>query len=307
MDLRRSPLTTFLRRTIPALALVSIVPILRADEQPHAQLDEKHRTFFRDYCIECHGEKKQKGKLRLDDLPFALDTVERADRWQKILNQVNSGEMPPDDVKQPEHAAKTDFLEALSETLVVARKSLGDVRGKITMRRLNRREYKNTIRDLLGVDLRVNELPADGGAGTFDTVGSSLFMSSDQFEQYLALGRQALDEHFARFVAPPATKPRLLHFEAEEKNARIAKQFGERLDAHDRYVKWTAAVDAAAQKPENADAVAQIRAEKKGDATHLYFVWQRIAGAPSPADFGFTDAVHADEQGRRNWIHYVPH
>ena len=48
---------------------------------------------------------------------------------------------------------------------------------------------------------------ADGGAGTFDTVGSSLFMSSDQFEQYLALGRQALDEHFARFIAPTAAKP----------------------------------------------------------------------------------------------------
>jgi hypothetical protein len=73
------------------------------------------------------------------------------------------------------------------------------------------------------VDLRVNELPADGGAGTFDTVGSSLFMSSDQFEQYLALGRQALDEHFARFIAPTAAKSRLMHVEAEEKNARIAK------------------------------------------------------------------------------------
>ncbi len=90
---------------------------------------------------------------------------------------MNSGEMPPEDSRQPDKLAKTEFLESLSETLVVARKSLGDVRGKITMRRLNRREYKNTIRDLLGVDIGVKELPADGGAGTFDTVGSSLFMS----------------------------------------------------------------------------------------------------------------------------------
>ncbi len=183
---------------ISALASLALLARAHSADAPQAHMDEKHRAFFSDYCTECHNEKKQKGKLRLDDVSFALDSIENADRWQKILNQINSGDMPPDDAKQPEKLAKTDFLDSLSRTLVTARKSLGDGRGKITMRRLNRREYKNTIRDLLGIDLRVNELPADGGAGTFDTVGSSLFMSSDQFEQYLALGRRALDENFAR-------------------------------------------------------------------------------------------------------------
>lgn len=291
----------------PLLALLLLASsVIQAADAPQARLDQKHRVFFKDYCVECHSEKKQKGKLRLDDIAFTLDSVEKADLWQKVLNSINSGEMPPEDEKQPEPAAKTDFLDDLSRTLVTARTALSDSGGKITMRRLNRREYKNTIRDLLGVDLRVNELPADGGAGTFDTVGSSLFMSSDQFEQYLALGRQALDEHFARFVTPTAVKPRLMHVEAEERNARIAVSLKERTDAHERYEKWTTAVNAAAAKPENAEVVAQIRAEKKGNATHLFFAWQRIQGAPSPADFGFTDAVHADEQGRRNWVHSVP-
>lgn len=139
--------------------------------------------------------------------------------------------MPPETAKQPERVAKADFLDALAQTLVMARKSLGDAQGSITMRRLNRREYKNTIRDLLGVDLRVNELPADGGAGTFDTVGSSLFMSSDQFEQYLALGRQALDEHFARQAPPPQSKPLKIHVEAEWTNERIRRGLAERMDA----------------------------------------------------------------------------
>ncbi|MCX6852165.1 MAG: DUF1592 domain-containing protein [Verrucomicrobia bacterium] len=277
-----------------------------AAEAPHAELDSKHRAFFKDYCLNCHNAEKQKGKVRLDDIAFTLDSVERADLWQKVLNSINSGDMPPEDEKQPEPGAKSDFLDDLSRTLVTARGRLGDSGGKIAMRRLNRREYKNTLRDLLGVDLRVNELPADGGAGTFDTVGSSLFMSSDQFEQYLALGRQALDEHFARFITPTPAKPRLMHVEAEARNARIAVSLKERTDAHERYEKWTAAVNAAAARPENADVLAQIRAEKKGDATHHFFVWQRIKGAPSPAEFGFTDAVHADEQGRRNWVHSVP-
>ncbi len=293
---------------LPLLFTLFLAPLapLHAADAPQARLDEKHRVFFKDYCVECHNEKKQKGKLRLDDISFALDSVENADRWQKILNQINSGEMPPEDSKQPEKLAKTDFLEALSGTLVTARRSLGDARGKITMRRLNRREYKNTVRDLLGVDINVSELPADGGAGTFDTVGSSLFMSSDQFEQYIALGRQALDEHFARFVAPDGAKPRLMHVEAEERNGRIVESLTDRTDAHDRYGRWTTAVDAAAAMPGNAVIAQQIRDEKKGDATHLYFAWQRLAGAPSPADFGFVDAVNADEQGRRNWVHCVP-
>jgi len=276
-------------------------------EPPKAIFDEKHREFFKSYCIRCHNAEKQEGKLRLDDISFTIDSVEKADRWQKILNQMNSGEMPPEDAKQPERVAKTEFLDLLSRTIVTARKSLVDGGGIITMRRLNRREYKNTIRDLLGVEINVRELPADGGAGNFDTVGSSLFMSSDQFEQYLTIGRQALDEHFSRFVLPSGAQPRKMHIEAEATNVRIAKGLQQRVDDHDRYVKWTTAVDAAAQKPENTALALQIRAEKKDNPTHIYFSWNKIPGAPSPKDFGFVDAVNADEQGRRDWVHFVPH
>jgi hypothetical protein len=291
------------------LTALLIVPlaVLHAADAPQARLDEKHRVFFKDNCLNCHNVEKQKGRVRLDDIAFSVDTVEKADLWQKVLNSINSGEMPPEDEKQPAPAAKTDFLDDLSRMLVTARAVLSDSGGNIAMRRLNRREYKNTIRDLLGVDLRVNELPADGGAGTFDTVGSSLFMSSDQFEQYLALGRQALDEHFARYIAPTGAKLRLMHVEGEERNARIAKSLTERTDAHERYEKWRAALDAAAHRPENTDAAAKIRAEKKGDDRHFYSQWQRINGAPSPKEFGFTDEIHADEQGRRNWVRSVPY
>lgn len=83
---------------------------------------------------------------------------------------------------------------SLSNTMVAARKLLGDTGGVITMRRLNRREYIHTIRGLLGVTLDAAELPNDASPGTFDTIGSSLFFSGDQFEQYLALARAALDE-----------------------------------------------------------------------------------------------------------------
>ena len=171
-------------------------------EAPKAHLDEKLREFFQSYCVECHGVEKQKGKLRLDNVSFVLDSVENADRWQKILNQINSGEMPPEDSKQPEPGAKTRFLEALSETLVAARKSIGDAGRATVLRRVNRRELGHTLRDLLGVEADVRALPDDSLAignaeGEFDTFGAALFVSSDQFEQYHAIGRQAAERALA--------------------------------------------------------------------------------------------------------------
>ncbi len=236
----------------------------RAADTPQARMDEKHRAFLRSYCTECHNANKQKGKVRLDDVSFALDTVQRADLWQRMLNQINSGEMPPEDAKQPDKLAKTDFLDTLSRTLVVARKSLGDVRGKITMRRLNRREYKNTIRDLLGVEMDVRDLPADGGAGTFDTVGASLFMSSDQFEQYLAIGRRALDESFAQAQVQTQKK----RFEPETIVPGMKRALERMNDDHRRFTEWKAA----GGKPEDL-----TKFGFRGDATAAGFsdsIWQ---------------------------------
>src|SRR5258707_13351021 len=100
---------------------------LRAAEVPHARLDETQRGFFKDYCVECHNAEKHKGKLRLDDISFSLETVEDADRWQKILNQLNSGEMPPEEAKQqPERNRKAEILDTLSHTLRTARQVNGD-------------------------------------------------------------------------------------------------------------------------------------------------------------------------------------
>jgi hypothetical protein len=200
-------------------SLLVLSPALTKAAAPQARLDEAHRAFFKSYCVECHNADKQKGKLRLDDISFSIDSIEKADRWQKILNSLNSGEMPPDDAKQPDKAAKTEFLDKLSRTLVTARNTLGDQGGKITMRRLNRREYKNTIRDLLGIEIDVRDLPADGGSGTFDTVGGSLFMSSDQFEQYLTLARKALDE----VLSTNKVEKRIERREAEELAKRVVR------------------------------------------------------------------------------------
>ena len=250
----------------------------------HALVPERHRALLDSHCKSCHGPDKQKGKFRVDDLPLEITSLETAERWQKILNQMNSGEMPPEDEKQPPKTGKTDFLDDLSNLMVVARRNLGDQKGVITMRRFNRREYKNTLREMLGVEINVSELPADSGTGSFDTVGSNLFMSANQFEQYQALGREALEETFLRLTNAPVEKK--LHWEAEETLKDISKAYTDAQDALQRAELWAQAVDEAAARPENATAVAEIRKAAKDDATFRRS-WAKINGAPPPEDFGF--------------------
>ena len=186
--------------------------LLQAEElaaRSAASVPVNHATFLADNCMNCHGSGAEEGIPRLDTIPFELTTLEAAERWQRVLAVLNSGEMPPSDAPQPSAVSKTEFLADLSATMVKARKAFGD-QGRVgVLRRLNRREYVNTIRDLLGVEALVDGLPSDAGVGTFDTAGSGLTMSSDQLEQYLAVGRDSIRTAFARLrtiAAPPERK-----------------------------------------------------------------------------------------------------
>ncbi|MEM9283007.1 MAG: DUF1592 domain-containing protein [Verrucomicrobiota bacterium] len=194
-----------------AVLMVSITGLfVKAEAAPtFGEMPEKHFAIFDRYCLDCHDSLTEKGSVNLEDLPFAMDTVESAERWQKVLNSLNSGEMPPENKKQLTDEEKTEFLADLSNQLVVARDALADSGGVITMRRLNRREYENTIEDLLGVRINAGDLPDDTGSGSFDTNGSSLFFSSDQFETYLRLAEHALDYAMEGGDRPKVRKQRV--------------------------------------------------------------------------------------------------
>ena len=283
--------------TMSALANANQHPTPNA---PSAVLPQKHRAILEEHCSNCHNAEKQKGKFRIDDLPEAIADNRSAERWQKILNAINSGEMPPEDEKQLPPAAKADLLDDLAQTIVAARRNLGDSRGVTTMRRLNQREYGNSLHHLLGVRINVNELPADTSSNSFDTAGSNLFMSGDQFEQYLELAREALSEAFERH--DNANTEKKSRFEAENGLLeRVAKTLKERIDGRRSYMRWKRAVDLAIAKPENKDAAQAIRAEKKEDPNHIYRFWSKLEGAPSPADYGFTDTQAAFHVGLGQW------
>jgi len=264
-------------------------------EPPTPALPEKHFDFLEKYCLDCHDSDTAKAEVNLEDLPFRIETIEQAEGWQKVLNALNSGEMPPEKKKQPEQAEKADFLDALANTMVNAREKLSDSGGKITMRRLNKRDYQNSIESLLGVKLGKELLPEDGDSGDFDTVGASLFISSDKFEQYLKLGRHAIDEFYERRAARSA-KPFVYRVEPEE-TLNVAQR--ERVKRTDEYLKRYKALDAemdkALARPENKGFEARLGT--KGNRGQLYRAigphLKNLKGAPNPRDHGFPNFGHA--------------
>jgi hypothetical protein len=271
-----------------------------AEPDPRAAMNERHRAFLNEHCLKCHGAQKPKGKFRVDDLPLSVTTIESVERWKKVLDAVNSGAMPPEEEKQPSREAKADFLAELSRILVSARRALADTHGEITMRRLNRREYRNTLRELLGVEIDVGELPADTLSGGFDTLATNLFLSSDQVEQYLALGREAVAEAFDRRAHAGARK--VERFEAEQAVERVRATLQDRIDCRRRYILWSKAVDDAAARPENQLAAREIRVGMtKEPPWNFYHWWKKLVGAPSPTEFGFVDGETATHMGIGAW------
>lgn len=160
------------------------------------KMDDSHRAVLKEYCYQCHDSDTAEGNVDLESLSLSMDSMQNAERWNAVLRVINAGEMPPAEADPIAHHTKESFLSVLSRKIVEARKQLSDVGGRNTIRRLNRREYQNTIEDLFGVVVDVSGLPDDVGGSGFDTSGSALFFSSDQLETYLSVGRAAIDECF---------------------------------------------------------------------------------------------------------------
>lgn len=308
---------------------------LATAEMPGVSLPAEHRALLESHCFQCHNADEPSGQVRLDDLPLSFTHLETAERWQKILNVLNAGEMPPEDQPPLPKQAKADLLDDLAHALVVARKRLNDQGGAITMRRLNRREYGNTLRDLLGVKINVSELPSDSGTGGFDTFGQNLFISATQIEQYQSLGREALEEAFARLAEAEAEQSqakqpqesaarfsihtnrqvsaisapglRKVRFECETANEKVSAYVVEQQLARERAQKWMDAVDEAAARPENTEVVAALKQAERRPGEYRRS-WEQIRGAPSPESFGFqtleNNADKAQQALGENWQGY---
>jgi hypothetical protein len=162
------------------------------------------RAMIEQRCVDCHDAETRKGELDLTALKFDLDDPKTFAAWVKVHDRVRDGEMPPKKKAQPVPAERRAFLEALAGPMIAADIARAEREGRSTWRRMNRYEYENTLRDLLGVPwLQVKEmLPEDGEAHRFNKVGDALDVSHVQIARYLGAAEYALREAIAALAAP---------------------------------------------------------------------------------------------------------
>ncbi|MBL9139633.1 MAG: DUF1592 domain-containing protein [Verrucomicrobiales bacterium] len=145
------------------------------------------RSFLTNYCVACHGPEKKRGDL--DVHPFLEDPALGRNRevWDKIRAALESREMPPEERRQPTEAERQTVIRWIDGEGARLDATLPPTPGAVTLRRLNRNEYRNTIRDLFGVDYDAHaEFPHDESGYGFDNIGDVLSLPPMLFEKYLA-------------------------------------------------------------------------------------------------------------------------
>ncbi|MBL6766328.1 MAG: DUF1592 domain-containing protein [Verrucomicrobiae bacterium] len=160
-----------------------------------AEYERDIRPVLEKYCFQCHGPEKQKSDVRLDVLsPDLLKDRPAAETWQDVLNALNLGEMPPEKSPQLGDPERKRLISWLTTEVKRAAEHLRRNATGTVLRRLNRVEYNNTLRDLLGIaDDYARDLPPDSvSAEGFRNNGSALRMSDMQLESYLKAAREAL-------------------------------------------------------------------------------------------------------------------
>ena len=152
---------------------------------------EVAKPFIEQHCLNCHGVKSAKAGFRIDLVGADFSKANVAEHWKEVIDRINVGEMPPEGSPKADAKKSAEFVAWVNGQLrevELAAKSAG---GRIPMRRLNRDEYANTIRDLLKLDENIvrpllEELPGDGKAEGFDRLGLALFFDQTQIERSLA-------------------------------------------------------------------------------------------------------------------------
>ncbi len=161
------------------------------------------QRFYQKYCVDCHGSQTGSGP-QPDGLQNSASLIPQRKKWDAILRMVNTGTMPPKDSEQPAAEEKAAFLKLVEDIFEHHDRTAPPDPGRVTMRRLNRREYNNTIRDLVGVDFNpAQDFPSDDIGHGFDNIGDVLTLPPVLMERYLA----AAESIVSRAITPNPPQP----------------------------------------------------------------------------------------------------
>ena len=175
------------------IALAGIAPLEAAPLQqtgaPASSQASQYRAVLNRYCVTCHNEKLKTAGLMLDKADVENPPAS-AEVWEKVIRKLRGGAMPPPGAPRPDKATY-DSLATYLETSIDRAAFANPNPARITVHRLNRTEYANAVRDLVGVDLDAETLfPVDDSGYGFDNMGAVLSVSPALLERYLSAARK---------------------------------------------------------------------------------------------------------------------
>ena len=173
--------------------------------------------FLAKHCFRCHDKRKASAGLRVDQLGTSFVTAP-SDDWVEVMDAINLGKMPPEEEIRPDAAVSFKVVKWIAAQLMHSEKVARAAGGQIPMRRLNRDEFANTVRDLLLLDERllapiVEVLPGDGKAEGFDRLGVALFFDQTQIERTLSVAEMISELAIINPDATPSVQS--MRYEAE--------------------------------------------------------------------------------------------
>lgn len=211
--------------TLVLLSLLAACAALAGEvSNTKAEFEKVVQPFLTAHCNSCHGEKKQKGELRVDTLSRDFDNGGSAGHWADVMDRVSSGEMPPENAEdRPKPDEVSKVVEWLAGKLKEGEAARHAKRERVTFHKLTREEYANSIYDLLGVHYDAMDptaLPEDPNWNGFERIGSVLSLSPAHVEKYFAAAEAALAEAF------PTKKPEktLIHWHATDMRGGMGKE-----------------------------------------------------------------------------------
>lgn len=165
-----------------------------AAKAPEINYQTEIQPFFKQYCFDCHGADTQEAGLELHREVALADILKNRKAWDKVYAHVKIGAMPPSSSTQPTPEERDKVVAWLDHSLHFVDCTGGADPGRVTIRRLNRAEYNNTIRDLVGVDFDpAQDFPADDVGYGFDNNGDVLSIQPLLVEKYLNAAEQIAD------------------------------------------------------------------------------------------------------------------
>ena len=163
------------------------------DASATQKFDRDVKPLVGNYCLKCHSSEKHKGDIDLQQFVSATNVFQHPKSWEKVLEQLNSGDMPPREKPQPAPEERQRLLAGVNALLDAAAQARAGDPGPVVLRRLNNAEYTFTVRDLTHVESLdpVKEFPGDSAAGEgFLNVGQSLVMSPALVSKYLDAAKE---------------------------------------------------------------------------------------------------------------------